>query len=282
MKNLRVLRALCGEHYFQNIVLVTSMWTVAPVEEMDEQVGREVQFNSAAEFWGDIIDKGATYCRWDDTRAIVPSKSAAEIVEMRENRNEAPKLGVLLEVEKGIKIESTQAYQVLTEELRKKQERERRAARMNEEEMNQLRSQKENLEVIAGKEEEDFRRELDDLKRIEGATQGGFGSSSREGGRFTFRNPFTSLARPHRRFSEGAALPRPSDSRQYQETGERDGTRGESIQTRSGWDNMRDGRVSRNERERNYESGPERPERRRGGRRSRGSEYKLVLVKRKR
>lgn len=194
LKNLRVLRTLCGEHYFQNIVLVTSMWTKAPAEEMDDQVDREVQFKSSPHFWGDILEKGASYCRWDDMKSIPTARTAQEIVQMYNKWDDASNLALFLEMENGVKLEDTEAYQVLTEQARKRQEREQRARREEEEEMNQLRAQKAKLEAIAGREKEDCQRELGELRRMEEEFQlGGRSSSTGQGGR-GLRDVFSSFS----------------------------------------------------------------------------------------
>src|SRR5256885_17233083 len=114
------------------------MWTTAPMEEMDDTIKREVQFNTSPAFWVDMLEKGAQYFRWDETESINDAKTAAEIVKFCEKRRDTPKLNILLEMEKGGKLEDTAAHQILTEELRRRIEREQRALMEEEEERRQM------------------------------------------------------------------------------------------------------------------------------------------------
>jgi hypothetical protein len=279
-KSLRVLRALCGEHYFQNIFLVTSMWTKAPAEEMEDQLDREVQFNSSPQFWGDILEKGARYFRWDDTKSVSTARNAREIMQICEKWDDAPKLALFLEMENGIKLEDTEAYRVLTEQARKRKEQEQRAQREEEEEMAQLRAQKARLEAIAGIEKDDCRKELRELRQLEG--EQGISRTSAVGQvGCGLRDMISALPRPAvlRRRSESAVSSESTSQHRYH------GFRGHRTQSPS-----RDGRIreqndersGRSSGERRYESGPEGRDGRRSGRRSQHSDYEVILVRRKR
>lgn len=131
--NLRMLRAVCGEHFYQNIALVTSMWAAIPPGSEAATAEREVELNGSTAFWADMIPKGAHYVRWDE-RADKHSSRAKEIVEMCWSKKDAPVLRLLLELQNGASIEETGAGQILTEELRKRQEKERKALHEEEEE----------------------------------------------------------------------------------------------------------------------------------------------------
>jgi hypothetical protein len=258
------------------------MWTKAPAEEMNDQLDREVQFNSSPQFWGDILNKGASYCRWDDMRSIPTARTAKEIVQICEKWDDAPKMALFLEIENGVEREDTEAYQVLTEQARKRQEREQRARRDEEEEMNRLRAQKAKLEAIAGREKEDCRRELGELRRMEV----GGGPSMGQGGR-GLRDIFSSFPRRAilRRRSESAASSMPLESGMQREVDQRQWFRGQREQSPSQEEHLRErivGRSDRSNGESRYESGPERPDGRRSRHQPHHSGYEIVLVRRKR
>jgi len=134
MINLRMLKAVCGEHYFQNIKLVTSMWGTVPSASMAATFTREVEFNTSPDFWLGMIEKGAHYARWDENMGQ-HYNTAKQVVEMCRSKLDTPILNILLEMQKGATIEQTTAGRILTEELRKRQEKERKAIEEEEEEL---------------------------------------------------------------------------------------------------------------------------------------------------
>jgi len=135
--NLRMLRAVCGEHFFQNIVLVTSMWATVPKDSLEATAEREVELNQSPHFWHDMIEKGAKYERWDENIKD-HHRTALQIAEMCRSRKDAPMLQVILERQKVSTIEDTSAGRILTEELRKCQEKQMRAIQAEEEERKML------------------------------------------------------------------------------------------------------------------------------------------------
>jgi hypothetical protein len=72
IKNLRVLKLLCGKEYYGNIVLVTAGWTTPP---RAIHVNFETQLRTQDKFWGEFIKIGATF-----QRHTVGRESALEIV----------------------------------------------------------------------------------------------------------------------------------------------------------------------------------------------------------
>jgi len=72
VKNLRMLKHLCGPEYYGNIVLVTSGWTTPPKQI---HVTYETQLRTQDTYWGDFIKIGATFQRHTIGRA-----SALQIV----------------------------------------------------------------------------------------------------------------------------------------------------------------------------------------------------------
>ncbi|KAF8858760.1 P-loop containing nucleoside triphosphate hydrolase protein [Acephala macrosclerotiorum] len=134
--NLDMLRALCGEHYFQNVLLVTSMWDTIPTSRpLIEYESREAELRSA-EFWGDLIDKGATMMRYNGERG-----SGIDIVDVLCKKHQAPALGIVLELQRGVELENTTAGRVLTAELRRREEKRRREQEEDEEEERLLQAQ---------------------------------------------------------------------------------------------------------------------------------------------
>ena len=164
--NLRMLHTICGEHFYQNITLISSMWTTLPREEYDEAYQRELEFIQAPTFWGELKDKGANYFRWDETEQIQGAKTAREILKVCERKLEAPSLNVLLELDKGSVLEDTAAGKILTEEIRKRQEKELQRLLEEQEELKALQEQREELEAIAAGTQDAIRRERRSQRRL--------------------------------------------------------------------------------------------------------------------
>jgi hypothetical protein len=130
--NLDMLRALCGEHYFQNVVFVTSMWDTIPAgRSLGEYESREAELMTT-EIWGDMIDKGATVMRYKGEQ-----RSGVEIVDVLCKKHQASPLGIVLELKRGVELENTTAGRVLIAELRRREEK-RRREQMEEEEEERL------------------------------------------------------------------------------------------------------------------------------------------------
>jgi hypothetical protein len=140
-QNLRMLRAVCGEHYIQNLILATTMWGTVPQNSLKDTMDREVELHTSKSFWGDLIDRGAVYTRWDAT-----SEGAREIVAQSMTRENAPRLEIILEMEKGFALEDTTAGKILTEQIRKQQEKDRAALEDEEEETRGLQKEREDLQ----------------------------------------------------------------------------------------------------------------------------------------
>ena len=73
IKNLRILKLLCGEEYYGNIVLVTVGWT-DPAKE--RHIKSETDLRTQDKFWGEFIKIGATFQRHTKGR-----ESALKIVD---------------------------------------------------------------------------------------------------------------------------------------------------------------------------------------------------------
>jgi len=72
IRNLRILKHLCGKEYYGNIVLVTSGWATPPKQV---HISYETQLRTRDAFWGEFIKIGATF-----QRHTAGKESALEIV----------------------------------------------------------------------------------------------------------------------------------------------------------------------------------------------------------
>lgn len=73
LKNLRMMKALCGENTLRNVVLATTMW-----EKVNEEEGLRREAELKRCFWREMIDGGSTVTRIatetrNDARALVKS-----------------------------------------------------------------------------------------------------------------------------------------------------------------------------------------------------------------
>ena len=72
LKDLAVLKGLCGDENMKNIVLVTTMWD----ESQDESIGSKREEELLSTFWKDMVCLGSRTCRFQGTR-----ESAWEIID---------------------------------------------------------------------------------------------------------------------------------------------------------------------------------------------------------
>lgn len=239
-----------------------------PASEFEETVKREVQFNTSPVFWADMLDKGATYIRWDDMETISQTKTAREIVLACENTRCTVKPTILMEIEQNKRLEETTAYKILTEERQKKLDRERRdMLEEAEEERRRLQREKAELQAVLAREQEDVRRGIETLERIERPSL-----MSSLGSRIT--HPL------QRRFSDFDANGHNRSIRPSREPGPSRGQTYRGISPEYG-----DNRIERGERvadieARVYESEQERPRERRGRRRL-SKRYDLIRIPRR-
>lgn len=73
LKNLRMMRKLCGANSLKNVVLATTMW-----EKVDIRQGSRRELELQEKFWKDMIDDGSTVARimtetGDEARELVIS-----------------------------------------------------------------------------------------------------------------------------------------------------------------------------------------------------------------
>ena len=74
-KNLRMMKKLCGEDCYSKIVLATTMWDTM-ANDMPKAIQNEAQLAETHDWWGDLLEAGATTMRQDDGW-----RSAMKIVE---------------------------------------------------------------------------------------------------------------------------------------------------------------------------------------------------------
>lgn len=119
--NLRMLQALCGEHFYQNVVLTTTMWDTAPVGLLADLERREAELNASSAYWAGMLEKGSGYARYLGTAV-----SGKGVVDACISKYDPPALNIALEMRNGISLEDTAAGRILTAELRKREEKKRR------------------------------------------------------------------------------------------------------------------------------------------------------------
>lgn len=114
-KNLFMFKKLCGADALRSVVLVTTMWELA---EASVGQGRETDLVNTRDFWGVLIESGATLGRHDNTR-----ETAMRLLKrfIRKNR-------MTMQVQKEMvndrkTLDQTQAGMELDSELQKERER---------------------------------------------------------------------------------------------------------------------------------------------------------------
>ena len=94
---LKIFQHLCGEHYYPNIVVVSTWWNDGPDSTRSEYEAREEYLCESQHIWGDMITKGGSYLRYDDT--IESSKNIIELC-LRKSGPNPPHF--LSELQKGV------------------------------------------------------------------------------------------------------------------------------------------------------------------------------------
>jgi len=116
---LDVLRALCGEKFLPYVAVVTTMWNTLPEDiDKDKYEAREVELKSTKGGWGELTGKGCQTIRYLGTR-----KSALKTISKVVGESSGVGLQLLAELRSGVELEHTSAGRVLTEELRRKNEK---------------------------------------------------------------------------------------------------------------------------------------------------------------
>ncbi|PQE28238.1 GTP binding domain protein [Rutstroemia sp. NJR-2017a WRK4] len=66
LRNITLLKSLCGEKVFPKVFLVSSMWDLVAGEPelQEEATARELELRSTNEFWGSLCNGGSQVARW--------------------------------------------------------------------------------------------------------------------------------------------------------------------------------------------------------------------------
>ena len=110
----------CGEFFYQNVILATTMWGVVPEKLLPDLERRETELNESDVFWGDMIPKGSTYKRYLST-----IESGKAILDVYTRKRDPLLLKIFLEMRQGCNLETTSAGQTITAEFRKREEMKR-------------------------------------------------------------------------------------------------------------------------------------------------------------
>lgn len=140
--NLNMVRAICGEHFFSHLVLVTSMWDGATKGEAEM---REHELISSPELWENMITKGAIAKRFAGDHA-----SGIDILDCITYKPKSLPLGIQIELRDGRGLADTTAGQVITTETRRREERLRKE---QQEEMEELEREKAEAAVFKAEAE---------------------------------------------------------------------------------------------------------------------------------
>ncbi|OAL55289.1 hypothetical protein IQ07DRAFT_659330 [Pyrenochaeta sp. DS3sAY3a] len=112
LRNLKIFRQLCGNEELKNVILATTFWSEVAKEDA---LRREEQLRATPEFWGDMLDCGATMKR------LVDYNSALNIVGLLV---EKPQITLRIQqelIEDQKKLVDTAAGQAVSEELVRRQ-----------------------------------------------------------------------------------------------------------------------------------------------------------------
>ena len=140
LRNLNMLKLLCGEGFYNNLTFGTTCWSLVPYSK---GVLRETELKSNMSFWKSMISKGARLERIPDDRAnaqaVVYSIAAHDPVVLQTQR-EVVDLGKTFEnlqvtqvVERELELETLKLRQEieelkLTVNRRKKEKRDQNSA----------------------------------------------------------------------------------------------------------------------------------------------------------
>ncbi|CAG8599854.1 12087_t:CDS:10, partial [Acaulospora colombiana] len=113
LKNLELFASLCGRSAMPHVVLVTTMWS-----HVSEKVGAEREEQLKTSFWHDMMEKGCSVRRFEDTH-----KSAWDIIKFASSKSSNdPQTNVLIStelVDRHKKLKETQAGTTLNKQLEK-------------------------------------------------------------------------------------------------------------------------------------------------------------------
>lgn len=157
--NLSILKAMCGEHFFPYIILSSTMWSGLTDEcEVAEAGARERELVGSPDIWNNMLQKGARYFRY-----IGSQESGQSIVHNLLARQNPPAMALELEL-RDRSLEDTVAGQLITAEIRKREEKLRQELLEEEDEERQLKEELK-LEQEAIRIEAQRRRKQEEMIR---------------------------------------------------------------------------------------------------------------------
>lgn len=135
---LKILQAMCGQHFLPHVVLCTTMWDKIPDKNVfSEAEVRESELLGAEDLWSPLLARGARHMRYTGDRA-----SGINIIEAIFEYPARSKMEMQLELRNGeCDVEDTLAGQIITAEIRKKEERLRKQRMEEDEEERELKEQ---------------------------------------------------------------------------------------------------------------------------------------------
>ncbi|KAI0151262.1 hypothetical protein BJ166DRAFT_501402 [Pestalotiopsis sp. NC0098] len=134
--NLKILKRLCGEHFYPSVALVSSMWNSIPNDRINRQCETREHRLIDSEFWGDMVSGGSKTFRFEGDRA-----SGLRIIKhfTGNNHDHMSVPQFVRELLTKSTLESTSAGQMIVEE---RMRREQKRLEEIEEEMQCVKSQK--------------------------------------------------------------------------------------------------------------------------------------------
>jgi len=161
VKNLRMLRELCGEKNFSNVILCTTMW-----DKVDEEEGRrrEEELKSKETFWGNLVSRGAQVMRHRGPDFTASARKIAESFIQKDT------IVLQLQEELGLNgsLSDTSAGRVLTSEIEDMKRKHQEEMEALGEEM-KASSDKVEIELLKEyheKEIEGLRKATEDLEKL--------------------------------------------------------------------------------------------------------------------
>lgn len=139
--NLRVLKALCGEHFYKQVLLVTTMWNRVAAGIHDECAKREQQICNL--HWNDMRALGTEIRRFqDDEESLIQILSYLTALDPN-----PPSPEIMNEIRAKVPLEETKAGLIITEERKRREQEKRKELEESELEAEEIRN-----ELQGGKE----------------------------------------------------------------------------------------------------------------------------------
>jgi len=163
MKNLRLFQSLCGQEALENVLLTTTQWPRAnwPEAEFRENTLRD------REFWGELIEKGATLQRFSGTR-----ESGLELIHRLMSNEQKPLRIQDQIVKQHMALLETDAGKYINEELAAQEKRYKEELESLMRERQEAIKAKDEMKETLAVEQEEARKKLEgavaDKRLLEG------------------------------------------------------------------------------------------------------------------